>query len=328
MLSIWHIGRSLGVAFGGMTTDAPYKRSYGFLRREACHGGLPSLARKGRWTKHGSDVVLLSGGLSLCLFSGHSGRRAAPHKLPQTGMPHGKGTVRMKEKSIHMAKCVLVYCLGLFIMAMGVSFSGTADLGMSPVNSIPYVLSEIFTALSMGTWIIIIFSLYILIQFVIFGRDFQPWRILQLICTTLFGYFTDFTNFLADCFLPDPAQMPFSPAVVYGVRLLYLFISMVLIALGILFYLAPNLISLPGEDIMQVIAHKLDKPLPVIKMCFDCTVSLIALAISLAYFRQFHGIREGTVIAAFGVGKILGLYEPLKPALHRFMHGLEAEEAL
>lgn len=234
----------------------------------------------------------------------------------------------MKEKSIEMAKCVLVYCLGLFIMALGVSFSGTADLGMSPVNSIPYVLSEIFTSLSMGTWIIIIFSLYILIQFVILGRDFQPWRILQLICTTLFGYFTDFTNFLADLFLPDPAQMTFAPAVVYGVRLLYLFISMVLIALGILFYLAPNLISLPGEGIMQVIAHKLNKPLPVIKMCFDCTVSLIALAISLAYFRQFHGIREGTVIAAFGVGKILGLYEPLKPAVHRFMHGLEREETV
>ena len=126
-------------------------------------------------------------------------------------------------------------------------------------------------------------------------------------------------------FLPDPARMTFSPVAVYGVRLLYLAISMVLIALGILFYLAPNLISLPGEGIMQVIAHKLDKPLPVIKMCFDCTVSLIALAISLAYFRQFHGIREGTVIAAFGVGKILGLYDPLKPALHRFMHGLEVE---
>lgn len=231
----------------------------------------------------------------------------------------------MKQKGIQMIRSVLVYCTGLFIMAMGVSFSGTADLGMSPVNSIPYVLSEIFTKLSMGTWITIIFSLYIAIQFMILGRNFQPWRILQLICTTLFGYFTDFTNWLAELFLPDPALMTFSPALVYGVRLLYLFISMMLIALGILLYLAPNLISLPGEGIMQVIAFKLDKPLPVIKMCFDCMVSIIALVISLIYFHQFHGIREGTVIAALGVGKILSLYDPLKPALHRFMHGAEAQ---
>lgn len=224
-----------------------------------------------------------------------------------------------------MAKRVLVYCTGLFIMAMGVSFSGTADLGMSPVNSIPYVLSEIFTFWSMGTWIILIFSLYILLQFIILGRDLQPARVLQLICTTLFGYFTDFTNMMAARFLPDPSTLPLSPAAVYGVRLLYLAISMVLIALGILLYLTPDLISLPGEGIMQVIADKLNLPLHTVKMCFDITVSLIALVISLVYFRQFHGIREGTVIAAFGVGRILGLYQPLKPRLNAFLYGQKAE---
>ena len=229
----------------------------------------------------------------------------------------------MKQIGTTLLKRVLVYCAGLFVMALGVSFSGKADLGMSPVNSIPYVLSEIFTALSMGTWIIIIFSLYILIQFIILGRDLQPARVLQLICTTLFGYFTDFTNFLAGMFLPDPDTLPFAPPVVYGVRLIYLLISMVLIALGILLYLEPRLISLPGEGIMQVIAEKLHLPLHTVKMCFDITVSLIALVISLAYFRQFHGIREGTVIAAFGVGKILSLYEPLNPALRSFLGGTE-----
>ena len=125
-------------------------------------------------------------------------------------------------------------------------------------------------------------------------------------------------------FLPDPALMTFAPAVVYGVRLLYLFISMALIALGILLYLAPDLLSLPGEGIMQVMAAKSHQPLPVVKMCFDCTVSIIALILSLVYFRQFHGIREGTIIAAFGVGKILSLYEPLKPAVHRLLRGAEA----
>lgn len=220
---------------------------------------------------------------------------------------------------ITMAKRVLVYCAGLFIMAAGVSFSGTADLGMSPVNSIPYVLSEIFTSLSMGTWIIIIFSIYIVIQFIILGKDIQPARILQLVCTALFGYFTDFTNMLAAKFLPDPASMLLPGPAVYGIRLGYLIISMILIALGILLYLTPDLISLPGEGIMQVISEKLHVPLHKVKMCFDITVSVIALVISLVYFRQFHGIREGTVIAAFGVGKILGLYGPLKVRINRFV---------
>lgn len=164
-----------------------------------------------------------------------------------------------------------------------------------------------------------------MIQFLILGRDLQPWRVLQLVCTTLFGYFTDFTNLLAERFLPAPALLNIPPAAIYGVRLLYLVISMALIALGILFYLAPYLISLPGEEIMQVIAGKCNQPLPVVKMCFDCTVSIIALVVSLVYFRQFHGIREGTVIAAIGVGKILSPYAPLKPKLHNFMYVPKAE---
>ena len=60
-----------------------------------------------------------------------------------------------------------------------------------------------------------------------------------------------------------------------------------------------------------MMAAKSHQPLPVVKMRFDCTVSIIALILSLVYFRQFHGIREGTIIAAFGVGRILSLYEPL-----------------
>ena len=37
------------------------------------------------------------------------------------------------------------------------------------------------------------------------------------------------------------------------------------------------------------------------------------------------GIREGTLIAAFGVGKILALYDPLKPAVLRFLRGAQAQ---
>ena len=76
---------------------------------------------------------------------------------------------------------------------------------------------------------------------------------------------------------------------------------------------------------MQVIAGKLHRPPPAVEMCFDCTGTRIALILSPAYFGQFHGLREGTLIAAFGVGKILALYDPLKPAVLRFLRGAQAQ---
>ena len=101
-------------------------------------------------------------------------------------------------------------------------------------------------------------------------------------------------------FLPDPALMTFAPAVVYGMRLLYLFISMALIALGILLYLAPDLLSLPGEGIMQVMAAKSHQPLPVVKMCFDCTVSIIALILSLVILAAAYPFQRSILSGIFG----------------------------
>lgn len=45
---------------------------------------------------------------------------------------------------------ILFYVLGLFVMAFGVTFAANSNLGMSPVNSIPSVLSAI-TNIEMGT---------------------------------------------------------------------------------------------------------------------------------------------------------------------------------
>ena len=101
-------------------------------------------------------------------------------------------------------KRLFIYCLGLFIMAFGVSLSVKSNLGVSPVNSIPKVLSEIFTQLSMGTWTTIIFCLFILIQFLILRRSFKPQSFLQILCSFLFGFFVDASNWLTAIFVPEP----------------------------------------------------------------------------------------------------------------------------
>ena len=217
-----------------------------------------------------------------------------------------QGTVEKIAPAV-WGKRLVVYCLGLLVMAFGVAVSVRCDLGVSPVNSLPYVISEI-TGMTMGTWTILVFSVYILMQAVLLGRNFRPWRLLQLLCTVLFGWFVDFANWAVALALPDPGTLALPAVGEYVVRLVYLVVSMALVGLGILLYLGPDLLSLPGEGIMQVIAQKTGRPLHQVKIAFDTTVSLLALVLSLAWFRQFHGVREGTVLAALGVGQFLGLF--------------------
>ena len=51
---------------------------------------------------------------------------------------------------------VLVYILGLFCLAVGAALSVNANLGISPVNSLPYVVSKILGT-AMSTCVIGIF---------------------------------------------------------------------------------------------------------------------------------------------------------------------------
>ena len=55
---------------------------------------------------------------------------------------------------------VVIYCLGLLFLAVGVTFSIKSRLGISPVNSIPYIVSLI-TGIEQGHVIIAVFSIFI-----------------------------------------------------------------------------------------------------------------------------------------------------------------------
>lgn len=211
-----------------------------------------------------------------------------------------------------IGKRILVYCVGLFVMAMGVSLSVLSDLGVSPMSSIPYVLSEIIPSISMGTFTTGLFCSYIAIQAILLGKKFHPVRLLQILGSFLFGWFVDLSNWLVGLFLPEPGN--------YLVRLVWLVIGMAFVGLGIFLYIAPDMPPLPGEGVMQVISEKYHIPLHWAKIGFDVTVTAIALALSLGYFHGLHGVREGTVFAALGVGKFLGLFISLWQGwLNRFI---------
>ena len=68
-------------------------------------------------------------------------------------------------------KSVLIYetIIGLLIMAFGVAFSIKANLGTSPISSVPYVVS-LFTPLTVGTATIMMHIVFILLQILIYEK--------------------------------------------------------------------------------------------------------------------------------------------------------------
>ena len=215
----------------------------------------------------------------------------------------------MKKKLI---KRVFLYCLGLFLMALGVSFSVKSDLGVSPVNSIPYVVSLI-TGIEQGKCVTAIFIGFIAIQFLILLKEFNPKNLLQIVGSTVFGYFVTATNYITRG-VPGCSS--------YLMQLVYLFISMVLVAIGVSFYLKPKLLSLPAEGMMEALVHKFGIKFPNAKTGVDTTLVVIAAVLSLIFFHGLKGVREGTLIAAIGIGQIMKVWN--KIADHKLTQFLEA----
>ena len=201
-----------------------------------------------------------------------------------------------KSTPIQFLIRIAVYCLGLLLLAFGVAISVNSNLGVSPVNSLPYVVSQILQV-QMGSCVTAIFCFYILLQILIQRREFHPVNLLQILFSTLFGYFVDFAKALVGGW-----AFP-----TYFGKLVMLAMSIVLIALGVLLYMDAQLVPMPMEGLSSCVAKKLGKPFPTMKTVMDCVIVGTGLTLSLVFLGKLDGIREGTIITAVVVGKLIAV---------------------
>ncbi len=205
---------------------------------------------------------------------------------------------------------ILVYVLGLFFLALGVAFSVNSQLGISPVNSLPYVVSLV-TGIEMGTVVIDVFAFYVLLQIVILRKEFQWINLTQILFAVVFGYFVNAAKYLVGDFtIPT-----------YFGQLLMLGLSIVFVALGVSLYVNVKLVHMPMEGLTSAIGQKVFTKMAFadVKVIMDCVVVAAALLLSLAMLEGIWGIREGTVLCAIFVGKLMKPMQKLiVPILSRF----------
>ena len=206
---------------------------------------------------------------------------------------------------------ILIYCLGLMSLAFGVAFSVNSNLGVSPVNSLPYVISRILNV-QMGTCVTAVFCFYILLQILILRRKFNPVNLLQIVFSTIFGYFVDFAKMvLGDFAIPT-----------YFGQLTMLAISIPLIALGIVLYMDAQLVPMPMEGLSSCLAEKFGVSFPNMKTIIDCLVVGIGLILCFVFLGGLDGLREGTIITAVVTGKVIAIFKkPLSPILKKICFG-------
>ncbi|MCI5754365.1 MAG: DUF6198 family protein [Clostridiales bacterium] len=203
-----------------------------------------------------------------------------------------------RQQLIRYAECVA----GLFITALGVALTKRAELGISPISSVPNVLSFRFTSLTLGMWMVIWNSLLIVGQIVLLRKEFKPYQLLQLPVSFLFGAFLDFGMW---CVTPIPVER-------YGVRLLLVLAGVVIVGFGTALSVLSDVIMNSGDALAKTIAGKAKKNFGAVKVCFDVSCVVLSILLSLVFFRgRIVGTREGTVITALLTGHAVRLFSRL-----------------
>ena len=201
---------------------------------------------------------------------------------------------------------LFLYLVGMLLVAVGVAWSIRSGLGISPVTSLPYVLSLV-SGLDLAVAVVLVYLVFVGIQFLLEPKAFRVYHLLEVVVAVLFGAFTDISKWMIN-------QIPL-PELNYLVRLLLLAVSMVLIAIGVVLYVNTHLIPMAMEGMQAAFAQRFHKEFGHMKIIVD----LLAVALSLVCTHTLVGIREGTVISAIVIGKIVHLIQPrIQPAIHRF----------
>lgn len=173
----------------------------------------------------------------------------------------------------------------------------------------------------MGKATILFHSVLVCVQILILRRKFEWRNILQVLVGVVFGYFTTFFNWGA-AFLPTPDNII--------IRLLMMVVSTCCIAVGIFFYVPPNIMPLAIEGTMDTISKVTKIEFAKVKIGFDCTMVVISLISCLVGIGGLGSVGIGIAFGAVFVGVIMGKLNRSRLAAwrNRVLHGEQMEAEL
>ena len=198
----------------------------------------------------------------------------------------------------HFGPRIMMFICGIVCMTFGIALSCKADLGTSPISSVPLVLS-MCTPFSVGIITIIMNFAFIAVQPLLLRAFYWRELIGQVILTVPFGYSIDFFMWVLQDVNPETQLEKWAACL----------ISIAVLAFGVFLEVRAKIFFAAGEGLVNVLTFISRKNFSLIKNGFDITLVVISVIISLLEFSTLRGVGLGTIAAAVLVGRMIYLYE-------------------
>lgn len=201
---------------------------------------------------------------------------------------------------IRTVKRLILYISGIFILAIGINISKMAGLGISPISSIPYTW-ELISGMELGKATTIIYIFLMALQIILLRKNYKVKNLLQILSTYVLSFFITYTS--TDYFLFWLSKPNF-----YIIQLAYLVTSIIIIGIGVSMLLIPNIMPMPAEGLCgAIVTLSKDKiKFSTAKIMVDISMVTISAILSIIFLGGLKSVREGTILAAIFVGKVVG----------------------
>ena len=183
----------------------------------------------------------------------------------------------------------------IIINSLGVVLMLHSGSGISAISSVPYAFSEVFPKLTLGTWTYLFQSLLILTLMVL-RKKFIPEYLFSFVIGFFFGKMVDIHQAWV-------SQLPYT----IPLRVLYFVLSYLIICFGIALSNRCKMPIIPTDLFPRELADILKREYSKIKVPFDVICLFIIGFMTFLCLGHIMGLGVGTVLAAFTMGKVIGI---------------------
>jgi uncharacterized membrane protein YczE len=203
---------------------------------------------------------------------------------------------------------VLVYISGLCILALGLTLSTKADLGVSPIIAVSFCVSKL-TGARFGDMTFLLYASFVIIEMVLHlipGRRCPADRKKAILADALqlpLSYvFTMLLNVLSS-WIQAPDTM--------ALRIAVMLASVILVGIGAALSLDMRLVANPGDGLVQAVSDRTGIELGLAKNIVDITCVTLTCILSMVVSHSIIGVGPGTLIAMLGIGRVIALVNRL-----------------
>lgn len=208
-------------------------------------------------------------------------------QITNTATKQQTSTLPVLRGELALLVVVIINSLGVVLML----HSGS---GISAISSVPYAFSEVFPALSLGTWTYI-FQGALVLTLMILRRKFVPSYLFSFVVGFAFSEMLNVHKLWVDTL---PTSVP--------ERIMYFVISYILLCIGIALSNRCGLPIIPTDLFPRELADITKIRYSRIKVSYDVICLAITGVMTVLLLGHLDGLGIGTILAAFTMGKVIG----------------------